>query len=768
MSAAHDDLEHQINRAAALQPPGAPIGPLPPLLAGERTPSRQERRAEERAAAKDVKCTPDVQAYRDAELPLIPLGIMTKIPALTRWQSAQHTHAEIDGYIARGHNIGFRIPDGWLVIDYDPRNDPDGAGRTALITSLPPGFLDTCPHVRTPTGGDHWYVRVTPGTKLRMHVPNMAGTDLKSLGGQVLIPGDIHPLTKTKYEWDDFSPPLSAAPMLPSDCGLLVAARRPEPTSSSGTPGELSPEQLAKLLAKIDPSEHCHDYKSWIDSGMAAHHATGGLGVEEWVEWSARDEEFSGHGAVAREKWASFSTDRADSLTILHLFDLVAKAGGTLSGIYDFPDDLPAETSAPRPSFADALPRPGHYDRDRGGNVRPTVRNAIVAVEHELKLRPALNDLSHRVEFRGDGLPWDEKLHGRTASDDVVRIVGVLLSGGALGTSFGAEALHEATRTLALRDRFNPVEEYLDSLAWDRVSRFGRWLAEYCGADDTEYTRAVSRHILLGAVDRARNPGSKLDEMATLEGPQGCGKSLTIKVLGGEYAREGLNVLNLRSAKEVVEALDGAWLVEVSELAAIKRADDVAAVKDVLSRQVDHARAAYAKSAEDYPRRSVFIGTTNESAYLLDSTGNRRFLPVKVGAVDLKRLTQDRDQLWAEAAAAHKRGERPAFPERLYAEAARQTELRVAADPWAERIGEYLEREEVRGRSLVTSRELLDFAAGKAGDRQTKADWARVRGIMERAGWTYAASGVWDPNQSKTVKGYLRPGTSLAQAHHAE
>lgn len=157
----------------------------------------------------------------------------------------------------------------------------------------------------------------------------------------------------------------------------------------------------------------------------------------------------------------------------------------------------------------------------------------------------------------------------------------------------------------------DPLIDYLDGLSWDGIERLDGWLTTYCAVTDTAYTRAVGRCWLIAAVARQYEPGCKVDTMLILEGPQGIGKSTALSILA---VREGwfLDHLTKLSDKDSQHGLTGRWIVEMSELAALKKAKGEE-LKAFLSRQTDKFRPAYGRRVEQRPRRCVFAGTTNEA-----------------------------------------------------------------------------------------------------------------------------------------------------------
>ena len=199
---------------------------------------------------------------------------------------------------------------------------------------------------------------------------------------------------------------------------------------------------------------------------------------------------------------------------------------------------------------------------------------------------------------------------------------------------------------------YHPIREYLAALPeWDKVPRVDTLLIDYLGAEDNAYVRAVTRKTLCAAVHRVREPGVKFDTMLVLNGPQGIGKSTLISRLAGEWFSDSLNLGDTKD-KTAAEKLQGYWILEIGELAGLRKAE-VETLRSFLSRQNDIYRAAFGRRATPHPRQCIFFGTTNaESGYLRDTTGNRRFWPVKTpggGSKHSWELTaEDVEQIWAE------------------------------------------------------------------------------------------------------------------------
>lgn len=231
---------------------------------------------------------------------------------------------------------------------------------------------------------------------------------------------------------------------------------------------------------------------------------------------------------------------------------------------------------------------------------------------------------------------------------------------------------------LALRDAFHPVRDYLDSLPpWDGVPRLDSWLIDFGGAEDTPFNRAVSRIVLVAAVRRVRSPGCKFDEMLILEGQQGCGKSQAVEALAVRKAWCGTTITFGGDQRKQIEEISNHWFIEAGELASMAKSE-VTELKRFLSATKDKARLAYGRFPTELQRQCIIIGTTNEETYLRDTTGNRRFWPVRVQNFDLDGLRATVPLLWAEAAAAEAASESIRLAPELYGIAsAVQDERRV-------------------------------------------------------------------------------------------
>lgn len=234
------------------------------------------------------------------------------------------------------------------------------------------------------------------------------------------------------------------------------------------------------------------------------------------------------------------------------------------------------------------------------------------------------------------------------------------------------------------RATFHPVKNYLATLKWDGVPRIDEWLIHYGGAGNSAYTRAVSRIVLIAAVKRIRHPGCEYHEMLILESDQGMLKSSALRALcpNPNWFSDDLP-LNI-DAKQTIERTHGKWIIEAAELAGMHRSQ-VEHLKAFLSKSSDGpARLAFDRIPSERPRQYIIIGTTNSHAYLKDSTGNRRFWPVRVKRFDIAGLIKVRDQLWAEANELEAKGESARLDSSLYDAAAVQQDRRKIVDTWVD------------------------------------------------------------------------------------
>lgn len=210
---------------------------------------------------------------------------------------------------------------------------------------------------------------------------------------------------------------------------------------------------------------------------------------------------------------------------------------------------------------------------------------------------------------------------------------------------------------IADKNSYHPIKTYLEALPpHDGVARLDYFLERYLrGEAPKKYMQAVSRKTVVAMIARVYQPGIKFDTMLVLEGDQGLRKSTAVMTLASKPWFTDVN-LNLKH-KDSIADMSGKWVMEQGEMNVLS-VHDVALIKQFLSRDTDRMRPSYGRKSQDYPRQSVFIGTTNEDIYLKDTTGSRRFWPIKVtGDCDIEGIIRDRDQIFAEALAFYKAGE---------------------------------------------------------------------------------------------------------------
>lgn len=341
-------------------------------------------------------------------------------------------------------------------------------------------------------------------------------------------------------------------------------------------------------------------------------------------------------------------TNKLPSYTAMTTFAMQqeAVAGLLMQERYERAVESFGDTAVAAPDNMDWMQK---LEINSNGMYLKTVDNVLIVLEYDpvLKGKIAFDEFANRGLVLG-ALPWDPREDRRpwASSDDagiyhyIEKVYGIAVEA----------KINNALTLVSHKHRFNDVQRYLESLQWDGIPRLDTLLTDYLGAEDSVYTRAVARKSFTAAVARAMVPGFKYDYMPILAGPQGLGKSTFLRLMGKSWYSDSLTTFE---GKEACEMIQGIWINEVGELTGMSKSESNA-VKQFLSRTEDIYREAYGKRTMPYPRRCVFFGTTNDSEFLRDRTGNRRFWPVDVGLVQptksvFRDLVGEVDQIYAEA-----------------------------------------------------------------------------------------------------------------------
>ncbi|MCM1497166.1 MAG: virulence-associated E family protein [Clostridium sp.] len=295
---------------------------------------------------------------------------------------------------------------------------------------------------------------------------------------------------------------------------------------------------------------------------------------------------------------------------------------------------------------------------DKSGLLLNSLHNIVLIMENDGNLKGIVfNQLADGMEIKGE-VPWNHPARFWRDADDAQLICYVDANYG----TFSARNYQIAVQKVTDDRSYHPIREMFESLPpWDGKERLDTLLIDYLGAEDNQYVRQVTRKTLCAAYMRVYHPGIKYDTMLVLNGDQGIGKSTLIAKLGMDWYSDSLSLSDMND-KTAAEKLQGYWIMEIGELAGMKKAD-IDKVKAFVSRQDDKYRASFGRRVTPHPRQCVFFGTTNsENGYLRDITGNRRFWNVKVSGRGKSKpwdlALEDVRQIWAETALYAKAGEK--------------------------------------------------------------------------------------------------------------
>jgi predicted P-loop ATPase len=715
--------------------------------------------------------------YIDAALTLLPLHKWDapdgkgKAPRDSKWtRTAYDSKAVLAEAVRTGINVGVRPGSRFLIIDCDPRN---GGHKSFAAFCKAHGLIpETLPLVLTGGGGFHYFVRLPKDApKLRKKLREYPGIEfLSGDGAQAVCAGSRHPSGKF-YEWaEDFEdrPALKDAPILAAN--IVDALARPSVEDMESDAPDLeaaSPEVVAEVLDTLDVTAF-RDQQDWQDFMMATVAVSDGEAVEEFIAWSITDPLYADDAERIRDRWKSTAAKKPGGITGKSFYWIAREHGAPQSVLSKLLPERPAASAREAfgddsEDFVDDTPADDdEFESDGGGTAAAVVgvrvnRNSVaadsfdnaMAAVMECGFLPKFNELTLKVEFREGRMP-DSITQGGELTDNVVRVIRDHLVMRYQGNAYNPskENVREAVMTIALRNRFNPLLDYINGLEWDGTERLAGLFGDYFKCGDSDYVRGVSLCFGIGAVRRARHPGSKFDTMPVVKGPQGWNKSTGVRALfGADYYTDA--AVDIRS-KDAAMVTRGIWVLEVAELDAMRRQEAVA-FKAWLARASDRQRDPFGAIVEEFRRSWVAIGTTNESGYLRDASGARRFWPLTITApVDVGRLKADRDQLWAEAAAREARGESDVLPKKLWAKAGEHQKAETSDDPWVDLIRDFLtersepisdDDDEFNSPTLPPDRvfasdiyDALDIDAAK----RTREQGQRMRTVMEqRLGWTY-------------------------------
>lgn len=682
-----------------------------------------------------------IREYADAGFIVIPLN--GKIPG-KGWNTAVY---DLDPDLNRfPGNFGVKLVQTDLVIDVDPRNFKSGDKPFKRLCDVIKVDLKTCggPVVKTGGGGFHFYFKLPAGIRVKEMLPEFPGIEFKSKGRQVVGYNSIHPDTNKAYEL--VSGALASIPLAPDALIKLISR-----------PAKVKTEIDITKAPVIDDSKMSQErFIEYLKTAPSAIEGMQGDNTTFTVACKAKN--FGLPPEIAFELMAKYYNPKCQPpWSPEELEKKIENAYRYAHG--QIGEDHPGADFTEMPQQTRSL----RWDYGDNGQPKKTINNCVnyFFMKHsEITGILAYNEFTDQIIMIRPA-PWIAKenfpMHtGKVWSDEDSVMCRYYLSQN-FKFDISRMIVDEAVVVAAKVNSSHPVRNWMRYLVWDGKPRLDSWLIDYLSVKDTPYTRTIGAKTLIGAVNRIWEPGCQFDYMLVLEGEQGTGKSTTIKVLGGPWY--GDLVLDPHN-KDTVTAMQRCWLIEVSEMQQNNRAD-VDAIKAFITRKVDIIRAAYARHTREIPRQSIMIGTMNleaESGWIKDGTGGRRFWGVQTGTIDIPGLKLVRDQLFAEAYARYKKGERPYLDQAsVVAEARKEQRSRRQIDPWTEKISEWLDNDDFgQQREVVTSLEIWTDCLNGLEKQITRREQCRIANVMQYE-LKWEKNFFYHPIKKRTVSGFRRP-----------
>lgn len=548
-------------------------------------------------------------------------------------------------------NIGGVMGNGYVCIDFDV--DENGAYNAVdwlADWEQENGHLPETATAITGRGGMHLFYRVDHDIKKsengELHI------DIRGVGSYAMLAPSVHPNGNVVY-WD----------LDPDEYGFAQAN-----------------ELVYRLIEEVQPKKREGEKVVIPD--------------DQVKEGEGRNNFLYKQGCSARAKNADDGVIRSFLETLNQLKCTPPLGKDELEKIINSVCQLPAGLSKEAQLMQQQTRN--MLQRTEKGKILPTIANCMLILENDKHLanRFGYNEIAYTKTIETP-MPWDLSEGTRQIKDvDYTQFAAYLERN--YGMSCKERAI-DAIANVCSAHRYNPITEWLNGLVWDGESRIRGLLPLFLGCEESDYNTAVITLFMRGAIARAFNPGVKFDTMIVLVGAQGIGKSTFLRRLAhkNEWFNDNFNTIEGDTA---IEKLRGMWILEMAELLATKKSQELEAIKSFITSRVDTIRPKYARETEQRPRMCVFAGTTNDMAFLTDPTGNRRFLPISCNATERQEILFDDssqeffDQCWAEVFQAWKEGEQSLVLEERFLQTAEHARAQhTEDDPRIGMIQEYID-----------------------------------------------------------------------------
>lgn len=580
-------------------------------------------------------------SYAKMGISVFPIIPLSKKPATKNgFKDATTDLDQIKRWWKDNPNFGIAIATGKVsgnifVIDCDVDENMGYNGYHALQDYCRENDVEFPDTVMALSGrkGSHFYYRAKQGYSVKSRTGIIEGVDIRGEGGYIICPPTIHP-NGNAYEWEQDFNDIAIAEATEDVYNFLERNEKQDNSEQFTLPDSIPKGMRNTTFYKLACSLQAKGLSDDIIHDVVMKEA---------------------------EKRATPAMNRDD---IEELENTIQSALKKEKGKLKLVPFIKPQAS----QFITLKKR----ETKNGEVLIQSIENVctVLRIDENLAGKIKYNELSYSPFIYGE-LPWtngDNYREWNNFDDSNLKCY--------IEDTYGLNSMDkilEALNIVISENRFNPVVDYLEQIEWDGKQRIKNLLSDYLGVEQNEYSETAMKLFMLGAVSRAYNPGCKFDYMPVLVGEQGVGKSTFFKILAGNDAWYNDN-FNTVEGDKAAEKLRGMWIVELAELLATKKAKEVESIKAFITSTVDSYRAPYSRRTEQRPRICVFAGTTNNSHFMTDKTGNRRYLPLVVRKSHVKKslfdnpkeVQQEFRQAWAEAVHIYKT-EKPRliFPKHL-------------------------------------------------------------------------------------------------------